>query len=132
MFILSSIEHRGFNLKSSFQLVFKAYKDKKWQSSFGKTPLIFLKKKMNDLNLSKNQLESMLLTSLKKKKRKEKIEKRRQKRRELAGRNKALKPKKEREQEKIEQEELRDKPNTLKKEFRAIGNIKKKSKTILK
>ena len=82
---------------------------------------------MNDLNLSKNQLESMLLTSLKKKKRKEKIEKRRQKRRELAGRNKALKPKKERDQEKIEQEELRDKPNTLKKEFRAIGNIKKKS-----
>ena len=51
---------------------------------------------MNDLNLSKNQLESMLLTSLKKKKGKEKIEKRRQKRRELAGRNKALKPKKER------------------------------------
>ena len=50
----------------------------------------------------------------------------------MAGRNKALKPKKEREQEKIEQEELRDKPNTLKKEFRAIGNIKKKSKTILK
>ena len=87
---------------------------------------------MNDLNLSKNQLESMLLTSLKKKKRKEKIEKRRQKRRELAGRNKALKPKKEREQEKIEQEELWDKPNTLKKEFRAIANIKKKSKAILK
>ena len=44
MFILSSIEHRGFNLKSSFQLIFKAYKNKKWQSSLGKTPLIFLKK----------------------------------------------------------------------------------------
>lgn len=41
-----------------------------------------------------------------------------------------LKRKKKRKQEKIEEKQLWDKLNTLNKEFRAIGNIKKTKKIV--
>ena len=53
--ICCSTVRRRFDIKSSFQLLFKAYKDKERWSSLAKTPPIFLEKKMNNLNSNKNQ-----------------------------------------------------------------------------
>ena len=89
----------------------------------GKDPSDFSKEKSERFKFEQKSIGINAFNKLEEKKIKEKIEKRRQKRRELAEKNKALKPNKEREQEQIEEEQFWDKPNTLKKESRAIGNI---------
>ena len=70
----------------------------------GKDPSDFSKEKSERFKFEQKSIGINAFNKLEEKKIKEKIEKRRQKRRELAEKNKALKPNKEREQEQIEEE----------------------------
>ena len=70
----------------------------------GKDPSDFSKEKSERFKFEQKSIGINAFNKLEEKKIKEKIEKRRQKRRELAEKNKALKPNKEREQEQIAEE----------------------------
>ena len=87
-------ERRGFDLKSTFQLVFKSYKYKKRPSISLKNQAILQKKEIKHLSLNKNLWKLTILITVKKKKLMKKLKKEKKKRREIAEKNKLLKWKK--------------------------------------
>ena len=94
----------------------------------GKDPSDFSEEKNERFKFEQKPIGIDAFNKLEEKKKKRKNWKKKTKKTWIGWKKQGTKTKKrEREQEKIEQEELWDKPNTLKKEFRAIGNIKKKS-----
>ena len=99
--IYCSNERRGFDLKSSFQFVFKACKDKK-KAERG-NDLSNFKDKNGELKFEQKPMEIDTFDEIEEEKTKEKIEKRKKKRRELVEKTKALKRKKRRAQYEIEE-----------------------------
>ena len=95
----------------------------------------FSKEKNEQFKFEQKSIATDAFNELQELKIKEKIEKRKQNSCELTEKKQGTTIKKKSEHEKIEEEQLWDKLNTLNKEFRAIGNTKKQkilSKTILK
>ena len=91
--IYCSTECRGFNLKSTFHIMFKTYKDKKNIESFGKNPQNY-KNVRDETNVY--QQKSIKINDFnedEEKEVKERVEKRKIKRREVAEKNKPLKKK---------------------------------------
>ena len=84
-------ECRGFDLKSTFQLIFETYKDKKKFEQLGKDSNVFLRDRNEHFN--KKLLKLTISITQKRKKFPKKLKKEK-KRREIAEKNKSLKQKK--------------------------------------
>ena len=82
----------GFDLRSSFQLFLKAYKDKK-KAELDKDPSNF-KDKNEHFKFEQKPIEIDSFNEIEEEKMRERIKRRKQKRRKLAEKNKALKRKK--------------------------------------
>ena len=55
--IYFTTERRGFNLKSTFQLIFKTYKDQKKLEQLGKDPHVFLKDRNEQFKFEERPIE---------------------------------------------------------------------------
>ena len=128
--IYCTAERSGFDLKSTFQLVFKTYKDKKRWSISVKNQAILQKREMKHLSLNKNLWKLTVLIKRKKKNLTKKLKKEKKSRREIAEKNKLLKRKKKLDEEKVEEKELWGKLNELNKEFQTIITLKKTKKNV--
>ena len=93
--IYCSTEKRGFDLRSSFHIIFKIYKDKKkLDSPLGKNPENY-ESICNKTNIYKQKpINTYHFKEIEEKKVKERVETRKQERREMAEKNKLLKKKK--------------------------------------
>ena len=103
---------RGFDLKSSFQLICTAYKNKK-NAELAKDPSNNKDKNVH-LKFEQKSIEVDSYNKIEEEKMREKIESRKQKRRKLAGKNKALQWKKRREQNEAEEKQLWEKVRLFK------------------
>ena len=103
---------RWFDLKSSFQLICTAYKNKK-NAELAKDPSNNKDKNVH-LKFEQKSIEVDSYNKIEEEKMREKIESRKQKRRKLAGKNKALQWKKRREQNEAEEKQLWEKVRLFK------------------
>ena len=134
--IYCATETRSFDLKSTFHIVFKTYKDKKKIEQLGKNPQnnennhaekwVFEQKPVKTYDFNEDEEKEV----------KESVEKRKTKRREVAEKKQALEKKKRQEKNKKNEKEMWDRLKELNKEFKDIKEHKKKakemSKTIIK
>ena len=90
--IYCSTEHRGFDLKSNFHIIFKTYKDKKQLEIFlGKNPDNYKTIRNDTCILEQKPIKVDDFNEIEEKQVKERVEKRKQERREVAENNKLLK-----------------------------------------
>ena len=92
--IYFSTERRGFDLKSTFHFVFKAYKIKKKVEHLGKNPQNYAQEKNETCTFEQKPIEIDVFNEEEENEVKEMVEKRKLKRREVAEKNKLLKKKK--------------------------------------
>ena len=94
--IYCSTEHRGFDLKSNFHIIFKTYKDKKQlEISFGKNPDNYETIRDDTSIFEQKPIRIDNFNEIEEKQVKERVEKRKQKCCEKAENNKLLKKKRE-------------------------------------
>ena len=91
--IYCSTERRGFDLKSTFHIVFKAYKDKKIEQT-GKKPQNYVTEKNETCSFQQKPIEIDIFHDEEEKEIKERVGKKIRKRQEVVEKNKPLKRKK--------------------------------------
>ena len=90
--IYCSTEHRGFDLKSNFHIIFKTHKDKKQlEISLGKNPDNYETIRNDTSIFEQKPIKVDDFNEIEEKQVKERVEKRKQERREVAENNKLLK-----------------------------------------
>ena len=82
-------KRRGFNLKSTFHIVFKAYKDKKAEH-LGKNPQNYVQERNETCKFEQKPVDIDVLNEEEEKIVKEMVEKLKIRRREVTGKNKLL------------------------------------------
>ena len=93
-------EKRGFNIKSSFYIVYKNYKDKAKEEHLGKNPQNFAVERRNSFENEQKPVKIDDFNSDEEKRVKEQGEERKRKRREQAEKSKTLRKKKKVEKDK--------------------------------
>ena len=125
--VYCSTERRGFHLKSTFQLVFKTYKDKKKLSRL-ENPQYYQTERCESFEYKQKPIKIDGFNNEEDKLIKERVEKRKRKRQEVVEKNKSLKRHKKAEKEKIEKAELWKQLKTVNTEFKKINDAKKRLK----
>ena len=117
--IYCSTEHRGFDLRSNFHIIFKTYKDKKQlETSLGKNPDNYETIRNGTSIFEQKTIKVDDFNEIEEKQVKERVEKRKQKRHEAVEYNKVLKKKRKLEENKEKEKEMQKHLNELNKEFR--------------
>ena len=134
--IYCSAEYRGFNLKSTFHIMFKTYKDKKDIESLGTNPPDYENVRNETDVYEQKPIKIDDFNEAEEKEIQERVEKRKIKQREVAEKKKTFLKKKKQEEKKETEKELWTKLSGLTKEFKDIREHKQKlkinSKTVLK
>ena len=123
-------ERRGLNLKSTFHIMFKTYKDKNNIESLGKNPQNHENVRNETDVYEQKPIKIDDFNEAEEKEVKECVEKWKIERRELAEKNKLFLKKKNQEENKETERELWTKPSVLNKEFKDIKEHKKAKKIL--
>ena len=128
--IYCSTEKRGFDLKSTFHIIFKTYKDnKQLENSLGKNPENYESIPNETCFYEQKPISVDDFNKVKEKEVKGKVEKRKQKWGEVAEKNKLLKKRKQ-EESNVKEKEMWKRLSELNKEFNEIKKSKKDSKKV--
>ena len=133
--IYCATEQGRRNIKNSFYIVHKNYKDKKSKNIQERTPKHFAVERQNSLENEQKPVKIDDFNSDGAKRMKESIEEKKRKKHGQTEKNKALKKKKRVEKEKVDEAELWKWLKNVNEEFKKIKDAKKApkmSKTILK
>ena len=123
--IYCSAEYRGFNLKSTFHIMFKTYKNKKDIKSLATNPPNYENVRNETDVYEQKPIKIDDFNEAEEKEVKECVEKWKIERKELAEKNKLFLKKKKQEENKETEKELWTKPSILNKEFKDIKEHKK-------
>ena len=130
--IYTTSEKRGFNLKSNFHILFKAYRDKMLirQQSAAKNPVNYELQNQKETSAFDQKLIKNFdqFSNTKEQEVKERVEKRLAERREKAEDLKAKKRKKKSKENKIKESEMWDRLGELNRHFKKIRQSKKDEK----
>ena len=130
--IYCSTDRRGFDLKSTFYIIFKTCKDKKQIEQLGKKPKNYENICNETFVYEQKPIKIDDFNEAGEKEVKERVENRKIKRSEVAEKNELLRKKKKLEENKKTEKELSGRLNDLNKELKDNKEQKKKSKKMSK
>ena len=103
--VYCSTERRGFHLKSTFQLVFKTYKDKKEIEQTGKNPQNYQAKRHDSFAFEQKPVEIDMFNNDEEKQVKQRVVKRKKKRQEVVEKKDPKRQKKPPKKQKIKKKQ---------------------------